>query len=127
MKPLDDIIIDKTIYNMQKSISLQNNLKKVNNFTDDFIVTPFSYYFPIKNICPTLTTQSHCYYHKKYKRNLTPQECLLLQGFSKDFKQVVSNTQIYKQIGNSMSVNVLKYIFKEIIKTSLLKEIITCN
>lgn len=39
-------------------------------------------------------------------------ECLALQGFPKNFKQVVSNTQMKKQIGNSMSVNVLKELYK---------------
>ncbi len=41
-------------------------------------------------------------------------ELLSLQGFPKNFKQVVSNTQLKKQIGNSMSVNVLKEIIKMI-------------
>ncbi len=38
-----------------------------------------------------------------------------LQGFTDDFKQVVSNTQMKKQIGNTMSVNVLKEILTELI------------
>jgi site-specific DNA-cytosine methylase len=42
-------------------------------------------------------------------------ERLALQGFPRSFKQVVSDTQLNKQIGNSMSVNVLKAIFKEIL------------
>ena len=40
-------------------------------------------------------------------------ELLSLQGFPKNFKQSVSDTQLKKQIGNSMSVNVLREIFKE--------------
>ena len=44
-------------------------------------------------------------------------ELLSLQGFPSDFKQVVSNTQMKRQIGNSMSVNVLVEIFKECFKT----------
>ena len=39
-------------------------------------------------------------------------EYLMLQGFPLDFKQVVSNKQLKKQLGNSMSVNVLCEIFK---------------
>lgn len=42
---------------------------------------------------------------------MTAKEFLCLQGF-KNFKQVVSDRQIYKQAGNSMSVNVLKEIFR---------------
>ena len=49
-------------------------------------------------------------------RKATNKEKLSLQGFPKNFKQVVSNTQMSKQIGNSMSVNVLKCLFKSIFK-----------
>ena len=48
-------------------------------------------------------------------RNISVKELLAIQGFSTDFKQVVSNTQIKKQIGNSMSVNVLENIIKSLI------------
>ena len=37
----------------------------------------------------------------------------MLQGFPEDFKQVVSKSQLKKQLGNSISVNVLEAIFKE--------------
>ena len=42
-------------------------------------------------------------------------EYMLLQGFSLRTKQVVSSTQFIKQLGNSMSVNVLKKIFNNLI------------
>lgn len=44
-------------------------------------------------------------------RKLTPRECLRLMWFSDSFKIVVSDTQAYKQAGNSMIVNVLMNIF----------------
>lgn len=47
-------------------------------------------------------------------RKLTPRECLRLQDFPDDFKIVVSNSQAYKQTGNSMSVNVLEMIFRQL-------------
>ena len=51
-------------------------------------------------------------------RKLTPKECWRLMGFDdKDFEkaaQVNSNTQLYKQAGNSIVVNVLEAIFKEL-------------
>lgn len=40
-------------------------------------------------------------------RRLTPNECRKLQGFPDDWKQVVSDTQAYKQFGNAVSVNVV--------------------
>lgn len=44
-------------------------------------------------------------------RKLTPRECFRLMGFSDTFKIVVSDTQAYKQAGNSMIVNVLMNVF----------------
>lgn len=49
-------------------------------------------------------------------RKLTPRECLRLMGFSDTFKIVVSDTQMYKQCGNSIVVDVLMHIVKEILK-----------
>jgi DNA (cytosine-5)-methyltransferase 1 len=49
-------------------------------------------------------------------RKFTTQEILQLQGFPKKFKVVASKTQITKQIGNSMSVCVVKKIIKEALK-----------
>lgn len=52
-------------------------------------------------------------------RKLTPKECWKLMGFSdKDFDNAqvtgLSNTQLYKQAGNSIVVNVLEEIFKNL-------------
>ncbi len=50
-------------------------------------------------------------------RRLTPLECWRLQGFrDNDFFSVkdVSDTQLYKQAGNSITVNVLMELFKKI-------------
>jgi DNA (cytosine-5)-methyltransferase 1 len=45
--------------------------------------------------------------HSGRIRKLTPRECLRLMGFDDRFKIVVSNTQMYKQAGNSIVVNIL--------------------
>lgn len=50
----------------------------------------------------------------KNPRKLTPREALNLQGFPKNYKQIVSDTQTYKQVGNSVSVPVIKAIAKAI-------------
>jgi DNA (cytosine-5)-methyltransferase 1 len=57
---------------------------------------------------------------KKRIRKLTPLECWRLMGFTdKDFKKVkdsgISDTQLYKQAGNSVVVDVLVGIFKELL------------
>ncbi|GHP91994.1 DNA (cytosine-5-)-methyltransferase [Helicobacter pylori] len=49
-------------------------------------------------------------------RRLTPNEAKKLQGFPSNFKQVVSDTQSYKQFGNAVSVNVSFALAKAIKK-----------
>lgn len=49
-------------------------------------------------------------------RKLTPRECLRLMGFCDSFKIVVSDTQIYRQAGNSIVVDILMAIVQEILK-----------
>lgn len=50
--------------------------------------------------------------HGRY-RKLTPRECLRLMGFDDSFKIVVSDTATYKQAGNSIIVNVLMALLKQ--------------
>ena len=50
-------------------------------------------------------------------RKLTPRECWRLMGFKDkyfDRVQGVSNSQLYKQAGNSIVVDVLRAIFREL-------------
>lgn len=53
-------------------------------------------------------------------RKLTPKECFRLMGFAdeqfKAAEKVVSNSQLYKQAGNSIVVDVLYYILVELYK-----------
>ena len=73
-------------------------------------------------ICPTLTAsnQDIMYISEKYRvRKLTPKECLRLMGLSEeDIEKIestgISNSQLYKQAGNSIVVDVLEGIFKEL-------------
>lgn len=46
-------------------------------------------------------------------RRLTPKECLRLMGFRDDFKEVVSNTALYMEAGNSIVVDVLIALLKQ--------------
>ena len=49
-------------------------------------------------------------------RRLTPKECERLQGFPDDWTVGLSDTQRYKTMGNAVTVNVIKEIFKRILK-----------
>ena len=51
--------------------------------------------------------------HKGRIRKLTPRECLRLMGFKDSFKIVVSDTSTYQQAGNSIVVDVLIAILKQ--------------
>jgi DNA (cytosine-5)-methyltransferase 1 len=50
-------------------------------------------------------------------RRLTPRECARLMGFPDSYKIVVSDTQAYKQFGNSVVVPVVEAIAKRMAKT----------
>ena len=73
-------------------------------------------------ISPTLTASENgiSYINKEYRiRKLTPLECWRLMDFTdEDFYKAknvgVSNSQLYKQAGNSIVVKVLEGIFKEL-------------
>ena len=59
-------------------------------------------------------------------RKLTPKECWRLMGFTdKQFNRAkesgISDSQLYKQAGNSIVVNCLYYIFKELFKNYIVK------
>ena len=73
-------------------------------------------------ISPTLTASENgiSYINKEYRvRKLTPLECWRLMAFTdEDFYKAknvgISNSQLYKQAGNSIVVKVLEGIFKEL-------------
>lgn len=51
-------------------------------------------------------------------RRLTPRECARLQGYPDSFKIPVSDTQAYKQFGNSVCVPLMSYLAEDVIKKS---------
>ncbi len=72
--------------------------------------------------CPTITAESNglCRIETQYRiRKLTPLECWRLMGFSdEDFhkaEEVNSNSQLYKQAGNSIVKDVLMAIFAQML------------
>lgn len=114
MIDLDDFIIDKTIRNTKIPNTIQKKLDKINN-QPNYICCCDTFGY-MKDICPTLTLSGCKYmFHSTYKRYLTTKECLSLQGFN-NFINVVGDVKLCKQIGNSMSVNVLQVLFEKIFK-----------
>ena len=75
-------------------------------------------------LAPTLTAGTHgnanSHIQTKYRiRKLTPLECFRLMDFDDDdfyaAAEVNSNTQLYKQAGNSIVVAVLEHIFRQML------------
>ena len=67
-------------------------------------------------LSPCLTASSVPIIKRRKIRRLTPTECLRLQGFPESFKRVVSDSQLYKQAGNSMTVDVMAAIIKQVLE-----------
>jgi DNA (cytosine-5)-methyltransferase 1 len=81
--------------------------------TDEYTNTLSARYY--KDGSEILIDQSK---HKKRPRKLTPRECARLQGFPEEFiVNAVSDVQIYKQFGNSVTVPVVEAVAKAVKKT----------
>ena len=71
-------------------------------------------------LCQSANKQFNPWYTQDFRiRKLTPRECWRLMGFTdEDFdkaQKVNSDTQLYKQAGNSIVVDVLCAIFREML------------
>jgi len=60
--------------------------------------------------------------YKNKIRKLTPRECLRLMGYDDSFKIVTSDLQMYRQAGNSIVVDVMMAVYKQIELTGVFKE-----
>jgi len=58
----------------------------------------------------------------KSPRRLTPRECARLQGFPDKFLIPVSDTQAYKQFGNSVTVPLIHAVAKKVVKELLINK-----
>ena len=101
--------------------SNHNKLKQIGSIYDSNSVGGRIY--DSNNISCTLTSQGGGLgaktglYEINYKiRKLTPLECFRLQGFPDDYVKPVSNSQLYKQAGNSISVQLVENILKILLK-----------
>lgn len=125
---LDDILESKK--RLRKTILSDNKLDIVNKKIEYYNIkkneswainlnASYPYATTVKDLSPCLVTTCNMVYLTKYNRFLTIKECLRLQGFPDDFELISSKNKAYKQIGNSMSVNILCFLFLEIFKTIL--------
>jgi len=114
MIPFDDLILDKQINKGEIPKIYKKNINKLKPFTK--VISSNNYFSGMENVSNTFDTNCRYLYLVKYNRRILIEEAFALQGFPINFKIPVSSTQIFKQIGNTMSVNVLKEILKEVLK-----------
>ena len=67
-----------------------------------------------EHVCPCITAAGPRFWCVPESRDISSKEMMRLQGFPTDFIQVVSEKQMKKQLGNSMSVNVIEKIIKSL-------------
>ena len=76
---------------------------------------------------PTLPSQESSgrffiYFPKQdFVRKLTLNECFRIMGYPNDFKRIGLNSEQYKQIGNSVAINVVREIAKEVVNQNLIQ------
>jgi DNA (cytosine-5)-methyltransferase 1 len=117
MKTLESIIDASITGDMMSLTEIQRNKIRINrdaiyNIVNINFINSRPYVVCSNKFSPTILTRNN-YFIYELKRPFAIKELLQLQGFPKNFKIVVSKTQIVKQIGNSMSVCVVKKIIKE--------------
>lgn len=115
MKPLIDFINpDITLKQKQDKTVVYNLNKFKHKIKEGLTVVSTGQFGNVMNeLCPTLMTGIRIYI-LQHERYLTAREHLKLQGFPDDFKQVVSDSQMYRQAGNSMTVDVLAALLKNL-------------
>lgn len=130
-KKLTDVL-DCTVENNTISPTLESNIethlenhKKYTEIKDleyllAYEVRKSRSTFRFDNLSPTLTAKmgtggNNVPVLVNQKRKLTTNECLKIQGYPNNFKIRPNYSQSYKQIGNSVSVTVIKALAKEIV------------
>lgn len=64
-----------------------------------------------KSNCLTATNYEYCFFNGFVYRKLTPVECERLQTFPDNYTEGISNSQRYKALGNSWTVDIIVHIF----------------
>lgn len=127
-KPISDILEKNVVgYDISERLQKSYLFKKqdgkpqiVDGNSDIQVNTLVATYHKIQRITGTFVKDG-----KTGLRLLTKNECLQLQGFPLDFKIPVSRTQMYRQLGNTVSVPVVEFIATEIKK--VLQEVDKCH
>ena len=120
---LEDILSNKK--KSTKKFLLPSKLEIVKKKKEHYNIKPsenwainlnasYPYATTTQDLSPCLVTTCNMIYLTKYNRFLTVRECLRLQGFPDKYTLISPFNISYKQIGNSMSVNILCFLLYEI-------------
>ncbi len=105
---------------MARSSGVERNLIKIGSFNKggqgDRVYSPLGISTCLSANGGGRGAKTGLYLIEEQIRKLTPRECARLQGFPDSFKIPVSDTQSYKQFGNSVSVPVVEAIARNILK-----------
>jgi DNA (cytosine-5)-methyltransferase 1 len=127
-KTIKDLIIDERVaskYYYDDRFDCYKEIKKVVKSSNTLYQWRRQYVRENKsNVCPTLTANMGSGGHnvplikvRSGIRKLTPRECANFQGFSKRFKlPEISDSELYHQFGNSVTVPLIARIAKNIAK-----------
>lgn len=123
----------KKLFDKNKDKGEASNLSKVGYIDPEGYDTTNKVY-SFEGLAPTLTAscggETHVLEEGKgvrRVRRLTPLECVRLQAFPDEYYYIlkdkgISNTQIYKQTGNAVTVNVIEDIMKSLIYRGYLEK-----
>ncbi len=114
--------IDDLSFEFPKKIKYRFTLQELLNYDNDIYIWTSQegdkFKSMIKNCCPCLIRTHSNLKIETLKRRLFSFESLILQGFTNNdymkIKDNISENQIFKLCGNSISVNVLEEIFKQL-------------
>ncbi len=120
IRPLTDFLVDKRCYEVTQLRSIQKRLpndhgKRV--YAVKYTGTAGT--AALLQKCPCITTNAQIYL-TKLNRRLSSREKLLLQGFPAGLTLPVNDTDLSRLAGNTMSVNVLCALFKQIFRAVVL-------
>jgi DNA (cytosine-5)-methyltransferase 1 len=103
------------ITNTITSVQKDNLIIQLNPITNGRQTYQQDRIYDINGINPVLNTHNNGFINTYRIRRLTPLECMRLQGYPDDYIKPCSDSQTYKQAGNSITVNVMKAIIKNLI------------
>lgn len=114
-----DFVFHPKLANDNRTPQVDDNLFSVSDFEENYysIKEPEKYAIressSSKEIMSAVSKEEINPYEGRF-RKLTPRECLRLMGFDDSFKIVVSDTETYKQAGNSIVVDVLMALLRQL-------------